>query len=137
MALNIAHNMVVPYNPELIDADEAFLVTQRTSTPNELIWQWVQQDSAHTNHINLCCFHWRVEGLVLHFCLSIIQMACNMTFNIVHKMAVSYNPGLINPDEAFLTTQIMKSHPKGWLWQGCKEIQLTQTTSIYYVPIGE
>ena len=97
----------------------------------------VQKDSAHTQNINIFCFHWRVESLVLHFCLPPIPVADNMASIMAHTMVFPTSPELINPDAAFLITHRRKSIPKGWLWQDYKGIQLTRRTAIHSVSIGE
>jgi len=122
------------YNPEFINPYEAFFnYIQKEFQSKGMALAMIQRDSAHTNNINIFCFHVVVEGLVLHVCLSLIQV----TDKMVSKMDLFYNPELINTDAAFLITYRRTSIPKGWLWQWYKRIQLTHRTSIYSVSIGE
>ena len=80
-------------NPGVINPDEAFLITQKKEIKSEgMALARIQRDSAHTKNINIFCFHWKAEGLVLHFCLSPIQVTDKMASNMAFLQPWAYKP---------------------------------------------
>ena len=68
------------YNIGLINPDGAFPTTEKECRSREVALAMKQSGCFHNNRINIFCFHRRVEGLVLHVCVSPIQVADKHSF---------------------------------------------------------
>ena len=68
-----------------------------------------------TNNTKKYCFHWRVDGLVLHFCLSHIRVP-EIASPMAHTIAFPTPLNLNTQMQLFKMTKRKQSYPKWWLW---------------------
>ena len=115
---------------DLNNPDHTFPIT-KMHIKKGWLWLWSRGVALTTHNINVFRIHWRVDGVVLHFCLCPIQVANNIAFPVVHKHTLPYNPNLIYTFAAFQVTR--KTNPKVWLWPWHKGVILTTTSATYSV----